>query len=176
MSYTIDAFTGRISIGNQNEKNSTVITIDVSAWLTLYPGATFSITYTREGESDVYPADGVSLSGNTLTWTVGKAVTAISGQGTAVVHCTLGDIEKCSAMAYIITAPGHDAAGDAPEPIQDYITEMAGYAHQAVEAAALLTGVELSVNVTDGTLEIYGDSYSPIDIVVNDLDLEVYSQ
>jgi hypothetical protein len=138
----IDALPPIIELGNQNENNATVIEIDVSEWLALYPDATFSITYTRPGETTVYPADGVVLDETTLKWTVGAAVTAFAGHGSMVVRCVLDGLEKRSAKAFTHILEGHAAAEDAPEPLSNYIDKWgaADISITGLEAGATPTG------------------------------------
>lgn len=139
MAYDIDVLTDDtiIPLGNQAETGVTAIEFDVAAWSALYPtgagqvAATpgisdgLHITYTRYGESGVYPVDAadLALASDTLTWTVGAVITDIAGQGTIVVHCTETGIEKCSALAQTYVTAGHAPAGTPPEPLSDYIAK-----------------------------------------------------
>lgn len=165
--YVIDAMPSIIDLGNQHENNATIIEIDVAAWLTEYPGASLSITYTRSGETTVYPASGVVLDENTLEWTIGAAVTDVAGNGTMIIKCVLGDVEKRSIMAYTHVAEGHAATGTAPEPLADYIdkwgavdvavTEKAPGATLAQEVTQDETGTHFAFEVHEPEQGIQGE-------------------
>lgn len=125
--YTIDTLPGLIELGQQGESGANSVVFDISAWKALYPAGTYSITYTRPGETTVYPESAGALAVatvglvTTLTWTPSDAVLDIAGQGSVVVHCTENGVEKRSAMTSTIVEAGHGAAGDPPEPLADYI-------------------------------------------------------
>lgn len=53
--HNIEKLHSHIPIGNEGEINANSIEFDVSAWGTLYPAGEYSITYTRYGETTVWP-------------------------------------------------------------------------------------------------------------------------
>lgn len=136
MIHTIDNLPEEILLGQQREKGANSVLFDATAWQALYPTGAASvaplavsnglrITYTRQGETTVYPEDAarLSLTDNILTWTPSDAVLDIAGQGTVVLHCKEGGVEKCSAMACTYVVPDHAAAEMPPEPLKDYIAK-----------------------------------------------------
>jgi hypothetical protein len=162
MAYDVDSLPGYIELGNLEELGVSAVEFDVTAWLADYPLGVLNITYTRPGEDAVYPVDmtGVSvsapLSGNlslavademyTLTWTVSNAVTAIAGAGSMVVQLAVADtVVKRSRLVQTIVQDGHAAAGDPPEPLDDYILKW-GSADATVTGVVI--GEDASVTVT----------------------------
>lgn len=145
--YDIESLPGYINVGNQNEAGATVIEFDMLDWSDLAslavaanPGVSDGLwlTYTRQGETTVYPADAADLdytettddgeiTAAVLEWTVSGAVTAIEGMGTLVVHLTDTGVEKCSSRTQIMIEPGHDAPGDPPAPWQTRAFSTATY-------------------------------------------------
>lgn len=97
-----------LPIGNQGEINTNHIKFNIGPWQTDYPiGAGgiavipgvsdgLYISYTRSGETSVYPepAEQLALAGDVLTWTPSATVLAVSGEGTMVIHCMEGGDEK----------------------------------------------------------------------------------
>jgi hypothetical protein len=137
MSHKIDNLPGYIALGQEGETGATEISFDVSAWADLWPTGAGQVaatpgvsdglwlTYTRQGETDVYPVDAadLSLADDVLTWTPSEAVLDVDGQGTIVIHCTETGVEKRSVLTATIVATGHAAEGTAPEPLADYIAK-----------------------------------------------------
>ena len=127
--YTIDNLEAVIPLGQQGESGATSVTFDISAWVTLYPEGVYSLTYVRPGETAVYPEQAGAVATatvddvTTLTWTPSDAVLDVAGNGTVVIHCTENDVEKRSAMTSYYVALGHAAAGEAPDPVVDWVAD-----------------------------------------------------
>ena len=112
-----------INLGNQNENDTKIIQIDVSAWNTLYPGCAYHITAMRPGDAGNWPATGVTHADGVLTWVVPNTVTSVPGQGSLVIHCTLDGKEKNTGTCWYSVGLGHAAMGEAPDPVADWIRE-----------------------------------------------------
>ncbi len=122
--YTIDALEGYIPLGNQRDFGHT-IQIDLTAWAD-FNADDWKITYTRPGESATYPVpDGdVSVADNVLTWTISEVVTAINGAGSVVIEAYRGgEMLKHSDRIMTIIGEGHEPAGEAPDPVADWIED-----------------------------------------------------
>lgn len=152
MMYDIDNLPGYLEIGHLNEKGVCEVEFDVSAWVALYPAGTFSITYIRPTETTVYPvaagdiSTATALGVTTLTWAISDAVTAIAGAGSMVVQLAVADtVVKRSRLVQTIVQEGHSAAGDPPEPLDDYILKW-GSADATVTGVVI--GEDASVTVT----------------------------
>ncbi len=146
--YKINELPGYIELGNLNEKGVCEIAVDVSAWVALYPTGTFSITYMRPGETDVYPvaAGDIVVADGILIWTVLDAVTATAGSGSMVIQCAVGDtIVKKSPLIQTVIGAGHAASGDPPEPLADYVQKW-GAVDGTIELLA--PGSEPEINIT----------------------------
>ena len=126
--YIIDLLPAIILLGQEGEKSACEVVFDVSAWQTLYPtGADIVsdipgvsdglyLTYTLYGSETVYTelAAQLDLTGDALTWTPNAAILATDGEGSFVVHCLEGTIEKRSPLAKTIVNAGHGATGQVP--------------------------------------------------------------
>ena len=146
--HKISALPGYIELGNLNEKGVCEIAVDVSAWVALYPTGTFSITYMRPGETDVYPvaAGDIVVADGILIWTVSDTVTATAGSGSMVIQCAVGDtIVKKSPLIQTVIGAGHEPAGEAPGPVANWIED-------ATETLAAIQGITFTI--IDGELEV----------------------
>ena len=130
------------------------------AWLAVHPDGEFSIVYQRPGELDVYPADGVSVDGDVLTWTINNDVTAKSGFGGAVIILTDGDVEKRTPKISTFVTWGLPEAGDPPGPIANWISEagdlldeVRGVLQDVGIALGNLEGITFEIN-ENGELEV----------------------
>lgn len=114
-----------INLGHKMENDTGIIQIDVSEWDALYPGCVYHITVQRPNETGNWPATGVTHADGVLTWLVPNTVTSIDGQGSLVIHCTIGGKEKNTGSCWYFVGAGHDAMGEAPEPVADWIADAA---------------------------------------------------
>ena len=126
--HIIDILPSMIKLGQQNEHGIFKVEFDISAWQTLYPtGAAIVsptpgvadglyLTYTIYGSETVYTelSAQLDLTGDELTWTPNTTILATDGEGSFVVHCLEGTIEKRSPIAKTIVNAGHGATGQVP--------------------------------------------------------------
>lgn len=97
--YDIDALPDAIYLGKQNDNDLTVIQFDVSAWLTDYPTAVFTIYVVRPTESAAAEAAGIAMNDTDptiLEWTISDTDTAKAGKGWAEIVMTDTDTSKRS--------------------------------------------------------------------------------
>lgn len=158
----------RVFLGYAGEANARTLEIDVSPWLAEHPGAALAVTYTRPGDSAVYPAAGVELVGSLLRWRIGAAAVARAGEGTAVIRCIQGEVEVHSALICTTVSASHGPAGEPPDPVKDWLAE-AGAAEQGRQMAEaerardwealepLLEGVDSLVVSVCGMRPVEGD-------------------
>jgi len=180
--YTIDNLEAVIPLGQQGESGATSVTFDISAWVTLYPAGVYSLTYVRPGETTVYPEQAGAVATatvddvTTLTWTPSDAVLDVAGNGTVVIHCTEDDVEKRSAMTSYYVALGHAAAGEAPDPVADWIEDATSKLAEVDPALGLAAGATLAANnaagradTIAGTLEGIAPKWAAVDISASGL-------
>ena len=144
----INSLPSFIRLGNQRDFGHT-IQFDLTAWDDLNADD-WKITYMRPGESVTYPVpDGdVSVADNILTWTISEAVTAINGTGSVVIGAYRGgEMLRHSARIMTSIGEGHEPAGEAPDPVADWIDDanavmgqIAGYAESASASASEASG------------------------------------
>jgi hypothetical protein len=123
-----------IWLGNLGEVGVAEIEFDLTDWQTDYPTGAAAVaanpgvddgmyvTFTRGGETTVYPelAANLSIVDEILTWTPQAAVTDVAGYGTVVLHCVEGGVEKRSVLARTHVAEGHgDSLGVVPVWVAD---------------------------------------------------------
>jgi hypothetical protein len=145
--YDIEKPISYIPLGNQRDFGHTV-QFDLTAWAGLNAND-WKMTYMRPGEAATYPApDGdVSVVDNVLTWTISEAVTAINGTGSVIIEAYRGgEMLKHSARIMTIIGEGHEPAGEAPDPVADWIAD----ANRTLDA---LKVIEFCIN-EDGELEV----------------------
>jgi hypothetical protein len=123
--YSIEHLPPLIPLGKQGEHNVSRMEIDVSAWAAEYPGLACTLTFQPPGGTALFPASGVTRTGNTVTWRVPRAATAEAGMGTLVVRGCMEGLEVRSALARTLVSAGQCAAGEAPDAVADWITEAA---------------------------------------------------
>ena len=169
--YDIDSLPGLIELGHLNEKGVCEIEFDVTDWLADYPLGVLSITYIRPGETDVYPADGLSVGTvddtDILTWTVSNAVTAIAGSGSVVITLTEGEtIVKRSDKVQTIVMDGHAAAGDPPEPLADYVQKWSAVGATVTES---VPGTAPTAEVTQNEIGTHFAFDLPTDLAADAL-------
>lgn len=180
--YTIDNLEAVIPLGQQGESGATSVTFDISAWVTLYPTGVYSLTYVRPGETTVYPEQAGAVATatvddvTTLTWTPSDAVLDVAGNGTVVIHCTEGDVEKRSAMTSYYVALGHAAMGEAPDPVADWVSDATQKLAEVDPALGLAADATLAANnaadradTIAGTLEGIAPKWAAVDISASGL-------
>ena len=173
----ISAMPGYIPLGNQRDFGHT-IQVDLTAWADLNAD-NWVITYTRPGESATYPVpDGdVSVADNILTWTISEAVTAINGAGSVVIEAYRGgEMLKHSDRIMTIIGEGHEPAGEAPDPVADWIEDATQKLAEVDPALGLAAAATLAANTAAGradtiagTLEGIAPKWAAVDISVSAL-------
>lgn len=127
----------QIYLGIQGENEARTIQIDVSAWVTVYPNASFSIWHKRNGDT-VPSATGASYDPETgiLSWTPTETDTYVSGEGFAEIRMTQNGIIKKSKTIKTGVGPAVTGAGTTlGSDWQSYIDEVDRIKSLAVEAA-----------------------------------------
>ena len=122
--YDINALPATINIGRQLENGVTEVLFDISPWIAAHPTIVCTMTMVSPSGGSPFPLSGISQLDNILTWVVGNDATENNGTGTIVIHGTVGSIEKRSSLFYAIVQNGHEASGEAPAEIQDWLTEV----------------------------------------------------
>ena len=173
----ISAMPGYIPLGNQRDFGHT-IQVDLTAWADLNAD-NWVITYTRPGESATYPVpDGdVSVADNVLTWTISEAVTAINGAGSVVIEAYRGgEMLKHSDRIMTLIGAGHEPAGEAPDPVADWIEDATQKLAEVDPALGLAAAATLAANTAAGradtiagTLEGIAPKWAAVDISASGL-------
>ena len=175
--HIINAMPIYIPLGNQRDFGHT-IQFDLTAWADLNADD-WKITYMRPGDSATYPVpDGdVSVADNVLTWTISEAVTAINGNGSVVIEAYRGgEMLKHSDRIMTIIGAGHEPAGEAPDPVADWIADATQKLAEVDPALGLAAAATLAANTAAGradtiagTLEGIAPKWSAVDISASGL-------
>ena len=175
--YNINNMPGYILLGNQRDFGHAV-QIDLSGWAALNADD-WRITYTRPGESATYPVPGgdVSVANNVLTWTISEAVTAIGGTGSVIIEAYRGgEMLKHSDRIMTIIGAGHEPAGEAPDPIADWVSDATAKLAEVDPALGLAADATLAANTAAGradtiagTLEGIAPKWAAVDITASAL-------
>ena len=137
-----------IDLGRTGENLARSLTIDVSAWLSTWPDASFAVKMLRNGDDEAYPLS-VSYAGNTILVPITSTETAFAGAGRLEVIAYQGNVIvksvvwSCHVTAAIdITESGEpgekwiDDVIQAGADAQRYASEAAGSADAAAASAA----------------------------------------
>lgn len=127
----------RLHLGREGESNARPIEIDMTDWLTEWPGAAVGLLLMRPGEDTFYPAK-TKLENNMLRYVPTRADLEIPGDGMAQIVLTgEGDVELRSRVvktAVEASLPG-SAAGTPEEPMQPFVGQVIDAAARAEQAA-----------------------------------------
>lgn len=127
----------RLNLGREGESNVRPIEIDMTDWLTEWPGAAVGLLLMRPGEDTFYPAK-TKLENNMLRYVPTRADLEIPGDGMAQIVLTgEGDVELRSRVvktAVEASLPG-SAAGTPEEPMQPFVGQVIEAAARAEQAA-----------------------------------------
>lgn len=107
--YQVENIPKKLWIGRQGDNGVTNIEVDCSDWLTLWPTGDIFVSFVppNGGTMIILPPEQAVVSGNTLTITVLRNMTTVSGEGSINIRLTLGDdIEKRSALITTILENG----------------------------------------------------------------------
>ena len=119
--------TGMTDIGYLGESGHRVIAFHESIdLLKKYPQATVTILHQRKGDDIAYAVDSqyVSTANGIVEWTIQSADVAVAGEGQCeLVFMQDGVIAKT--LIYTTMAlPSLNGAGEAPDPVQDWMTSI----------------------------------------------------
>lgn len=164
--YNVETMPPRLVIGRQTEAGVERVQFDCSEWLMRWPEMEISVWVTRPRENAAYPVV-IERTGNTVTWTVSAADTAIDGEGSVEIMGIADDKRKISARVITnVFASGIGNTQDVPEGAQpwvDNVIEAANRAASAAEATAYppIIGDNGNWWLWDANAKTYIDSGKP---------------
>lgn len=125
-----------IDIGRYCENEYRRILFDVSAVLSQYPDATFTVLNQRAGDVAAYPvpASHVTVDGTELGWTLTAADLAYTGEGSCEVIAYSGTVVAKSMVYTVRVRETLDEGIEPPEPWDDYLADLSGIADRAETA------------------------------------------
>lgn len=137
---------GAIPIGHRGENDFRAVTIDVSAWLELWPEGAVSVIY-RRPDGEIYPVV-VNAAASPVVWRPTATDTAVAGRGQLEVRIKSGDVlgKSCTIFVKVLTAVGEP--GDVPEAsAPDWAQEVIDAANR-IENSGIESGYSPSATVT----------------------------
>ncbi len=146
--YDINNPESYIPIGNRGDFGHTVL-FDLSAWDEL-EADDWKATYTRPGENATYPVPSgeISVSDGALTWTVSATVTELEGTGSVIIEAYRGgEFLRHSNRIMTIIGAGHEPAGEAPDPVADWIADANTTLNRIKSVEFTTNGKYLEVNI-----------------------------
>jgi len=127
-----------LSVGYVGETGARPVAFDFSAWAEEYGSGVLQLLLQRPGDAEPYPVL-LDIDGTTATWTPDATATEKPGQGQAQLVYTVSGVIVKNAIFRVLIAPSLGAAGDPPEPYEDWLerlTEIAAETQQnALDAA-----------------------------------------
>ena len=118
---------GLTNIGYLGENEHRVIWFAESApLLKMYPDATITVLHQRKGDNVAYPvaSEYVSIANGFVEWTIQSGDVAIAGQGQCEIVFSLNGVIAKTLIYTTLTQPSLDGAGEAPDPVQDWMTSI----------------------------------------------------
>lgn len=123
-----------LSIGYVGETGARPVAFDFSAWAAEYGAGVLQLLLQRPGDAQPYPVL-LDIDGETATWTPDETDTAAQGQGQAQLVYTVGGVIVKNAIFRVLIAPSLGAAGDPPEPYENWLARLTAIAVQAQQSA-----------------------------------------
>lgn len=145
-----------LEIGRVGENEFRPQQIDISAWLTAWPGATVSAVFSRpDGQLYTVLAD---VTTSPLTWTPGTSDLAAAGDGKLELRIITADgVVGKSAIINTVTHGSLGAVGDTPTPpapdwtetVAENATEARTAATDAQQAAQVASDAQQAINTAE---------------------------
>lgn len=123
-----------LSIGYVGETGARPVKFDFSAWATEYGAGVLQLLLQRPGEKEPFPVL-LDIDGTTATWTPDATATEKTGQGQAQLVYTVGGVVVKNAIFRVLIAPSLGAAGNPPEPYEDWLQRLTALAAQTQQSA-----------------------------------------
>lgn len=129
-----------IPLGRAGENQALAVLFDVTGWEESFGSGTFTMAVQRPGEALAYQRD-VTREGDQVRWIVSDVDTGIAGTGEVQLRYSVGDAVAKSAVYQTVISPSVGDIGPAPDPYEDVLEEIQGFAE---DAAASATAAETS--------------------------------
>ena len=123
-----------LSIGYRDEYGARPVAFDFSAWAAEYGAGVLQLLLQRPGEKEPFPVL-LDIDGTTATWTPDEVATKNEGQGRAQLLYTRDGLQVRDAVFTVLIAPSLGAAGDPPEPYEDWLERLLTIAAEAQQSA-----------------------------------------
>ena len=123
-----------LSIGYVGETGARPVAFDFAAWAEEYGSGVLQLLLQRPGDANPYPVL-LDIDGTTATWTPDATATEMTGQGQAQLVYTVGGVVVKNAVFRVLIAPSLGAAGDPPEPYEDWLERLLTIAAEAQQSA-----------------------------------------
>ena len=123
-----------IPLGRAGENQALAVLFDVTGWEEIFGSGTFSMAVRRPGEELAYQRD-VTLEGDLVRWVVSDVDTGVAGTGEVQLRYSVGETLAKSAVYQTVISPSVGDIGPAPDPYEDFLEEIQGYADAAADSA-----------------------------------------
>lgn len=158
MSQKIDAVRDTV-LGIQGENLVRHLQWDVTDWLRLCPDGHITISVKRPGETEIYPAQNLTVQNGILAWTITSTETALSGYGAAEVAMSSGDrLIKSRVIRTLVLAALDGTMTEEPDSTPGWLDTARQINEQAIDLLDCATSVMELTEQYNGNAKAYADS------------------
>ena len=123
-----------INVGRQGENLATAVYFDLSELIAVFGEGTFAIVHKRAGDATPYPVTHTERIEDSAVWTLDATDTAHAGIGRVELRWYVDEVLAKTVVYAIAIQSSLGVTGDVPDPYEDIIDTIAGYAHDAEDA------------------------------------------
>lgn len=123
-----------INVGRQGENLATAVYFDLSELIAVFGEGTFAIVHKRAGDETPYPVTHTERIEDSAVWTLDATDTAIAGVCKVELRWYVDEVLAKTVVYDIVIQTSLGVTGDVPDPYEDIIDTIAGYAQDAENA------------------------------------------
>lgn len=124
-----------IKLGQRGENEARQWVYDFSRWVDLFGEGHIQLIVQRPGECQPYPVS-LEIEGENAVWTVTNIDTSVVGTGKAEFQYYVGETLEKSQIFTTNILESLSEPGPVPEPQEDWVKDVLGYANSAKESAS----------------------------------------
>lgn len=123
-----------INGGRQGENLATAVYFDLSEMISEFGEGTFAIVHRRANDATPYPVTHTERIEDSAVWTLDATDTASAGIGRVELRWYVDEVLAKTVVYAIAIQTSLGVTGDVPDPYEDIIDTIAGYAQDAEDA------------------------------------------
>ena len=122
-------------IGYKGEDKARCVVFDLTDCVDNLGDGTFEISFIRDGDTQPYIVTNTDRLDNNAIWEVDATDTAVAGYGLVQLMYFVNGVVCKTAQYRTVTFNSNGSAGDAPDPYENLLDQIAAYAAQAQASA-----------------------------------------